>query len=115
MVARLTPDQKVACSNHVGVIYILFFGFFCFSFYFLLPIFKTISSFFLNSQGIYNNVLYIKLQNERVTPQFHLRTNLAQSVAVEGVRQTVFFSALQLISPMGRRKLVGADTGAFIV
>ena len=24
-VARLTPDQKVACSNHVGVIYLLFF------------------------------------------------------------------------------------------
>ena len=24
MVARLTPDQKAACSNHVGVIIILF-------------------------------------------------------------------------------------------
>ena len=26
MVARLTPDQKAACSNHVGV---KFIGFFC--------------------------------------------------------------------------------------
>ena len=25
MVARLTPDQKVACSNHVGVISFFFF------------------------------------------------------------------------------------------
>ena len=25
MVARLTPDQKVACSNHVGVRFIFFF------------------------------------------------------------------------------------------
>ena len=27
MVARLTPDQKVACSNHVGLMF-LFFPFF---------------------------------------------------------------------------------------
>ena len=28
-VARLTPDQKVACSNHVGVIFFFRFAFIC--------------------------------------------------------------------------------------
>ena len=35
MVVRLTPDQKVACSNHVGVT-ILFFFFFPLSYFRLL-------------------------------------------------------------------------------
>ena len=40
MVARLTPDQKAACSSHVGVSEAPFFFFFRFLFLFVLFFFS---------------------------------------------------------------------------
>ena len=40
MVARLTPDQKVACSNHVGVIVFNLLGPELFFFILACPVYK---------------------------------------------------------------------------
>ena len=49
MVARLTPDQKVACSIHVGFTFMKYFFFF----FFFILYFSLFSLFFL--------LLFIKL------------------------------------------------------
>ena len=67
MVARLTPDQKAACSNHVGVSSSI-----CFFFYLFLHIQSLI--FLARNQNLYLNLIncrkIYKYRNVQACPKF---------------------------------------------